>query len=262
MPAAFLLDLAGTLYSDSGPIDGAVETVTELKRRRIPHRFVTNTSSRGRGAIVERLHNYGFDVTAEDVFTAVVAGAEIARQQGAHVVAPFVDERALPDLGGFELVGGTSGETAVGRRPDVIIVGDLGSRWDYPLMQEAFRFLMDGASLVALSRDRYWHRGDGLALDAGAFVVGLEYAAGVEAQLAGKPSAGFFHAALSSLGLAPADGSSVMVGDDLWSDVEGPQRAGLEGWLVRTGKYREDVVAASGIVPDQTIDSIADILSV
>ena len=78
----------------------------------------------------------------------------------------------------------------------------------------------------------------------------------------GKPSAGFFHAALSSLGLAPADGPSVMVGDDLWSDVEGPQRAGLEGWLVRTGKYREDVVAASEIVPDHTIDSVADIFSV
>ncbi len=262
MPAAFLLDLAGTLYSDSGPIAGAVETVLELRRRGIPHRFVTNTSSRGRGAIVERLRNYGFDVAAEDVFTAVVAGAEIARQQGAHVVAPFVDERALPDLGGFELVGGTSGESAVGLRPDAIIVGDLGSRWDYPLMQEAFRFLMDGATLVALSRDRYWRRGDGLALDAGAFVVGLEYAAGVEAYLAGKPSAGFFGAALASLGFSPGDGSYAMVGDDLWSDVDGPQRAGLEGWLVRTGKYREDVVADSGIVPDHTLDSVADILSI
>jgi ribonucleotide monophosphatase NagD (HAD superfamily) len=90
----------------------------------------------------------------------------------------------------------------------------------------------------------------------------LEYAAGVEALLAGKPSAGFFRAALASLGLAPAEGSFAMVGDDLWSDVEGPQLAGLEGWLVRTGKYREDVVAASGIVPNQTIDSIADIFSV
>lgn len=260
MPAAFLLDLAGTLYSDSGPIAGAVETVTQLKRQGVPHRFVTNTSSRGRGAIVERLRNYGFDVGAEDIFTAVVAGAEIARQQGALVVAPFVDERALPDLGEFELIGGTSGETAVGQRPDAIIVGDLGSRWDYPLMQEAFRFLMGGAAMIALSRDRYWHRGDGLALDAGAFVVGLEYAAGVEAHLAGKPSAGFFGAALASLGLSPAGGSFAMVGDDLWSDVEGPQRAGIEGWLVRTGKYREDVLAASSVVPDRILDSVADIL--
>ena len=92
--------------------------------------------------------------------------------------------------------------------------------------------------------------------------MGLEYAAGVEAYLAGKPSAGFFRAAGASLGLSPGDGSFAMVGDDLWSDVDGPQRAGLEGWLVRTGKYREDVVADSGIVPDHTLDSVADILSI
>lgn len=260
MPSAFLLDLAGTLYSDTGPIPGAVDTVAELKRRGVPHRFVTNTSSRGRAAIVERLRNYGFDVSAEDVFTAVVAGAELARQQGAHLVAPFLDERALPDLGAFELVGGTSGIDPAGRRPDTIIMGDLGSRWDYSLMQEAFRFLMDGASLIALSRDKYWHRGDGLALDCGAFVVGLEYATGVEGTLAGKPSPGFFGAACHSLGISPAEGQVAMVGDDLWSDVEGARKAGLEGWLVRTGKFREDVLAASSVTPDRVIDSVAGVL--
>jgi ribonucleotide monophosphatase NagD (HAD superfamily) len=48
-----------------------------------------------------------------------------------------------------------------------------------------------------------------------------------------------------------------MVGDDLWSDVEGAQRAGLQGWLVRTGKYRESVLQESGIRPDRILDSIA-----
>lgn len=261
MPSAFLLDLAGTLYADEGPIPGAVETVARLKQSGRPHRFVTNTSSRSRGAIVERLRNYGFDVSSEDIFTAVVAGAEVAMGHGAHMVAPFVDERSLADLGQFQLVGGTSGQSAVGQRPDAIIIGDLGDRWDFALMQEAFRFLMDGAKLVALSRDRYWRRGDGLALDAGAFVVGLEYAAGVTAEVAGKPSAGFFEAALHSLGFSREQaGECVMVGDDLWSDVEGARGAGLEGWLVRTGKFREDVLAASDVKPDRVIDSIANIL--
>jgi phospholysine phosphohistidine inorganic pyrophosphate phosphatase len=50
-----------------------------------------------------------------------------------------------------------------------------------------------------------------------------------------------------------------MVGDDLWGDVEGAQRAGLQAWLVRTGKYRSDVHAASGIVPDRVIGSVADL---
>lgn len=260
-PTAFLLDLAGTLYHDEGPIDGATDVVTRLNNERIPHRFVTNTSSRSRAAIVDRLRNYGFDVQARDIFTAVVAGADVARRAGAHVVAPFIDERALADLGEFDLVGGTSGRDSMGERPDAIIVGDLGNRWDFELMQEAFRMLMDGATLIALSRDRYWHRGDGLALDAGAFVVGLEYAAGVRAEVAGKPSSGFFQAALASLALPDGDlGGCVVVGDDLWSDIEGAQKAGLSGWLVRTGKYREEVVSASTVRPDRIINSVADIL--
>jgi ribonucleotide monophosphatase NagD (HAD superfamily) len=50
-----------------------------------------------------------------------------------------------------------------------------------------------------------------------------------------------------------------MVGDDVETDVEGAIRAGLAGVLVRTGKYREEFVRASGIEPTATVDSIADV---
>jgi ribonucleotide monophosphatase NagD (HAD superfamily) len=50
-----------------------------------------------------------------------------------------------------------------------------------------------------------------------------------------------------------------MIGDDLWSDVEGAQRAGLQGWLVRTGKYRERELRESAILPDRILDSIAEL---
>jgi ribonucleotide monophosphatase NagD (HAD superfamily) len=55
----------------------------------------------------------------------------------------------------------------------------------------------------------------------------------------------------------PASRKAAMVGDDLWSDVEGAQRAGLQGWLVRTGKYRESALTESGIRPDRILDSVA-----
>ena len=42
-----------------------------------------------------------------------------------------------------------------------------------------------------------------------------------------------------------------MVGDDIESDIGGALAAGLAAVLVRTGKYREDRVAASGIAPDR-----------
>jgi ribonucleotide monophosphatase NagD (HAD superfamily) len=139
-------------------------------------------------------------------------------------------------------------------------VGDLGGQWTYALMQEAFGYLLDGAILVALSRDRYWRRGDDLALDAGPFVAGLEYATSREALLVGKPSLEFFRAAVASLGPgAPAGESLAMIGDDLWSDIRGAQLAGYQGWLVRTGKFREDALRDSGITPDRIFDSIADL---
>jgi ribonucleotide monophosphatase NagD (HAD superfamily) len=113
-----------------------------------------------------------------------------------------------------------------------------------------------GADLIALSRDRYWLQGDRLALDAGPFVASLEFASGKSAIVAGKPSGVFYSAALRSLGLDPS-AAAAMIGDDLWSDVAGAQRAGLQGWLVRTGKYRESALRESGIRPDRILDSIA-----
>ncbi len=205
--------------------------------------------------LVDRLRGYGFEVSPEDLFTATLAGGEIARAAGYTRVAPFTLEPALEDLHAFELVGGTSGCPA-DRVPDAILVGDLGDRWTYALMQEAFEYLTDGAAFIALSRDRYWLKDERLALDAGPFVAGLEFATGTMATVAGKPSPAFYRAAIRSLGLSHS-AIVAMVGDDLWSDVEGAQRAGLQGWLVRTGKYRESVLRNSGIRPDRLLDSIA-----
>jgi phospholysine phosphohistidine inorganic pyrophosphate phosphatase len=205
--------------------------------------------------LVERLRGYGFEVSAGEIFTATLAGAELARGAGYARLAPFIPESALEDVKEFSLMGGTSGRRAEGV-PHAVLVGDLGERWTYGLMQEAFDYVMAGAAIIALSRDRYWLQGGRLALDAGPFVAGLEFATGKEAMVAGKPSPAFYAAALGSLG-RPVSKSAVMVGDDLWSDVEGAQRAGLQGWLVRTGKYRASALDQSGVQPDRILDSVA-----
>lgn len=205
--------------------------------------------------LVKRLKGYGFEISSEEIFTATLAGADLARRSGYASVSPFTPDPALEDLEGLELVGGTSGRPA-NRMPDAILVGDLGEHWSYALMQEAFDYLMNGSAFIAFSRDRYWLRDGKLALDAGPFVAGLEFASGKPALVAGKPSPDFFQAALRSLSSIRPE-SVAMVGDDLWSDVQGAQNAGLQGWLVRTGKYRSAGVAESGIRPDRILDSIA-----
>ena len=252
-PVAYLLDLDGTLYAGGAAVPGAPEMLGRLRRRGVPFRLVTNTTSRSRAMLVERMRGYGFQVELDEIFSATLAGAALAGQAGYRTLAPFVPAPALEDLAGFGLVGGVTGRPG---RPDAVLVGDLGEGWTYGLLQEAFEHVLTGAGIIALSRDRYWLRDDRLALDAGPFVRALEYATGVEARVAGKPSPVFYAAALRSLGLEPERGTA-MVGDDLWSDVEGAQAAGLQGWLVRTGKFREDTLRDSGITPDRVLPSVA-----
>ena len=93
------------------------------------------------------------------------------------------------------------------------------------------------------------------------FVKALEYASGQTAVICGKPSAEFYHAALASLGdwAVQTPGDVLMVGDDIWGDIQGAQDAGLKACLVKTGKYREEVFARSGVKPDLLISDIGQI---
>lgn len=258
MTSAYLFDLDGTLYANNAAIPGARELIRDLRARNVPFRLVTNTTSRSRAMVVDRMRGYGFEVAAEEVFTATLAGAEVAREAGHRVLAPFLPMPALADLAGFELIGTADGADM--RVPDAILVGDLAEGWKYEVMQRAFEYLMGGAELIALSRDRYWLRDGRLALDVGPFVAGLEYATGRSARVAGKPSAAFFAAAVRSLGMEGREREILMVGDDLWADVQGAQQAGLQGWLVRTGKFRDAMLAGSGVEPDRVLDGVADML--
>ncbi len=255
---AWCFDLDGTLYQGDAAIPGAADTLARLRRAGVPFRCVSNTTSRSRRLIGERLARYGLDVTQDEIFTATRAGASWLSQAGCSRVAPFVPKAALDDLDQFTLVGGTSGVPASGP-VDAVVLGDLGGEWTDALLQDAFTRLMAGARFLALSRDRYWHDGTGLVMDCGGYVAALEYATGQEAVLAGKPSGEFYRQVLGSFGAGIAPADVVMVGDDIRSDVGGAQAAGMRGWLVETGKFDRAAVGTSGITPDRIIGSIAGV---
>ena len=138
---------------------------------------------------------------------------------------------------------------------EAVIVGDAGDNFSYERMNCAFRLILEGASLIALEKDRYWMAKEGLVLSAGPFVSALEYATGNEAVVMGKPSRKFFELALDSMGAGVSD--AAMIGDDVITDIGGAIRCGLKGILVRTGKFRPETLQAAEIKPTAVIPSIA-----
>jgi HAD superfamily hydrolase (TIGR01458 family) len=246
-PRGLLLDLDGTLYQSGEPLPGAVETVRALEAAGVPFRFVTNTTSKSRAAVADKLAGMGFPATEGRVFSPPHAAGSLLRARGARACL-LVPEATRPD---FHDIPEDEG------RPDVVVIGDLGTGWTFERLNRAFQLVHAGAGLLALGRTRYWQTGGGLQLDVGPFVAALEYATGKKAEVVGKPEPQFFLDAVAELGLEP--GAVALVGDDAETDVRAAQRAGLTGVLVRTGKFRPpDLDGAPAI--DAAIDSIADLL--
>ncbi len=246
-----MLDLDGVLYVAEDPIEGAVETVERL-REIVPGglRLVTNTTSISKQAILDRLRRLGFKVADEEILTPAEMAVRYCQRNGLSPVNLMCKRVLRDDLAGLEAVGTDEPVAAV-------ILGDIGPRFTWDTMNRAFNQLMNGAQLIVLQHNRYYRRRDGLALDVGPFASALEYAAEVEPIVVGKPSAEFFKTALDDLGVSPEE--ALMVGDDIEVDVGGAMEHGIPSVQVRTGKFREDALAASGVTPTAILDSVNDL---
>jgi HAD superfamily hydrolase (TIGR01458 family) len=245
-----LIDLDGTVYLGRELISGSVAAIDRLRDSAIPFVFTTNTSRMCRSDIIASLGSLGLVVEEKEIFSAPVAAASWLKDEGVRRVHLLVSESTRADFADFEITED---------RPDAVLVGDLGSGFTFQRLNEGFKSLRSGARLVAIHRNRFWLTDAGPTLDAGPFVAALEYASRQQATLVGKPSAAFFAAASSLLGIRRE--SLAVVGDDFETDVQGGRAAGLTTIQVRTGKFDSALLeqATPSERPNYVVTSLADV---
>jgi len=242
-----LLDMDGVLALSFEPMPGAIEALARIRERGTPFRIVTNTTTHTRADLAATLRAGGFDIQATEIVTAVVGTQTyLTAHHPRERVLLLSDGDARTDLDGVMLV-------APGDDADVVVLGGASDEFTYSNLNHVFRLVMDGAALVGMHRNLYWRTAEGLELDGGAYLAGLEEAASVRATVCGKPAPAFFESALALLGL-PAE-RVAMVGDDIVNDVLGAQACGLTGVLVRTGKFATSDLDRGE--PDHVLDSVA-----
>ena len=251
MRAAFI-DLDGVVYEGERGVAGAPEAIAWLRERKVPHLFLTNTTSLPRSALVEKLAGLGVESESESILTPPAAATRWLADHAPGPAALFVPEATAAEFGDTPRLA-TDAESGAA----AVVLGDLGEGWSFRTLNRAFRLLMADPqpALVALGMTRYWRAADGLRLDVAPFVKALEHASGARAVVLGKPAPEFFQAGLARVGCAAPE--AVLIGDDIVGDVQGAQLAGLRGVLVRTGKFRAADLAGA-IRPDAVLDSIAD----
>jgi HAD superfamily hydrolase (TIGR01458 family) len=243
-----LIDLDGVIYNDTKLIAGAKDSIQWLRDNNIPFRFITNTTMKSRATLQQKLTAFNIHVQKEEIFTTVYAAVTYIRKSGKDKCYLLLMDDAKKEFEEFRL------DTT---DPDFVVVGDLGDDVSFESMNRAFQKLLSGSELLALQKNRYWLSDKGYTLDAGAWVAMLEFAANKKGQIIGKPSPHFFALALSDLNLSPE--KVIMVGDDIESDIGGAQRLGINGVLVKTGKFMPSDLERQDIRPWKVIAGIGDL---
>jgi HAD superfamily hydrolase (TIGR01458 family) len=249
---AILFDLDGVLYEGGTALPGAVATVRWFQQHQIPHLFVTNTSSRPRSELVDKLAGFGIACQPQDFLTPPAATQQWLSHHVNNAIALFITEATKSEFAQFEISDNSDDKI------DAVVIGDLAQDWSFDRLNTAFRMLHNNpdAHLIALGMTRYWKAETGLQLDAGPFVAALQYATDREPLVLGKPATKFYQAALAKLG-TPAS-QTIMVGDDIHGDIDAANELGFHTILVRTGKFSTADLQL-GIRPDAIIDSVKDL---
>jgi HAD superfamily hydrolase (TIGR01458 family) len=243
-----ILDVDGVLKYQGRVYPGAIETIAALRQRGLQLRFLTNSTLSSRASLTARLLEYGFQISAGEVITASSATAEYLRSLKPRSAWVMVEREGLDEFKEF---------SQEEDNPEVVVIGDNRSRFDFENLNRALRLVMKGAKLIGMQAEMLDHSMGELELNVGSWVGMLERASGAPAVYIGKPSAFVFELALKSMRLPKS--AVIMVGDRLETDILGAKESGLRSVLVRTGEFDESHLAGE-IVPDAVIDSIEELL--
>ena len=255
-----LFDIDGVLVTSWQPIAGAAEAVRVLAEHQVACSYLTNTTTVTRAQIAAALSSAGMTVRPDEVITAAVLTADYVRAHYPGARCLLVNNGDITeDMPGVEIIE-TIDTVASSGRPDVILLGGAGPQFCHLTLSRVYDWMTQGVPVIAMHRSTAWTTTEGLRIDTGMYLVGMEQTSGRKAVGVGKPAPVGFQVAAVRLGVEPEE--MYMVGDDLNNDVLAAQVVGMTGVLVRTGKFRQDTLdrwAADefAMQPNHVLDSVA-----
>lgn len=243
-----LIDFDGVIKLGNEIAPDAEEFFNVIAKEQIPSCILSNSTLRTSDLMKDFLKNKGLEINIP-ALTAFDVTVEYAKKHYRKVKVYCRDyllnhfDKMLTDV-----------------NPEAVVIGDIAERWNYNTMNEIFSYVMDGAELIAMHKNKFWQPEGEIILDAGAYISAIEYASGKKSIVIGKPSEHYFKTALEKLGLRK-DSNFYMIGDDLENDVIAAQKIGGKGILILTGKTRlQDVKAEKPEFIVNNLNEAADLI--
>ncbi len=246
-----VFDIDGTVVRGKRVLPGVVDTLAELRSRRIRYAFMTNDNSNTVATWTGRLGDMGIEVSSDEVVTSAIIAAD--------VTAELYPDASIMAVGAPGLIEALQSRglrfVAEGEVPDVVVMGK-DPDFDQARLRDVCDAIWSGAEFVATNYDPRIPTTDGFVPATGPMVKAVAYATGREPLVTGKPSQWSGIVAAKTVGVAPD--ATAMVGDQLATDIAMGNRAGMLTILVLTGDAtRDDAdVAAGELKPDVVLEDV------
>lgn len=230
-------DMDGVIYHGNRLLDGAQEFVAWLRATGREFLFLTNSSSRSRRELQEKLSRLGIEVEIDHFYTSALATASFLASQVPGGSAYVIGEAGL--INALYDVGYSMNDID----PDYVVVGESPS-YSFEKIERAVNLVRNGARLVGTNPDVNGPTESGIAPACGALVRPIELATGVTPYFVGKPNPLMMRQALKRIGCRREE--TVIVGDRMDTDIQ----AGLEAEI-------ETILVLSGVTASDEIDQFA-----
>lgn len=250
----FLLDMDGTIYLDNNLFDGTLdflERVLEIGGRYL---FVTNNSSKGIDAYVDKLNRLGIKADKNDFLTSTDATILYLKNN-------FPNER-------FYAMGTKSFIKQL-KDANIDVVTDIGdgiygviisndNELDFKKLDDVCRLLTAGVSAyIATNPDWVCPTSFGYVPDCGSFAWMIEKATGKTPYFIGKPRPDMLNIALEKYGYTKEE--ALMVGDRVYTDIAAGFNAGIDTVFVLSGEGTLDDAKNTDTKPTYIMKNIREL---
>lgn len=249
----FLLDMDGTIYLDYDLFDGTLDFLDKVKKMGGRYLFLTNNSSKGAVAYVEKLKKIGIESTVSDFLTSTNATVMYinSNHKGKKFYAmgteSFVSELRLSGVN----------VTTEPERDVFGVVISNDTELSFKKLDDVSRLLTRGVrEYIATNPDWVCPTSYGYVPDCGSFAEMLEHATGKKPRFIGKPQPEMLYTAMEKCGYSKEE--TVMIGDRLYTDIASGYNAGVDTVFVLSGEGTMSDVENSDIKPTFIMENIRE----
>ena len=252
----YMLDMDGTIYNEDELIPGALDFFNLLNIQKKNYVFMTNNSSKGKAAYVEKLSRLGIKATERNIYSSVNAtimyltehkpGAKIYLIGTESLKSELIEE-------GFEIVP----EDYRGEDVDFVLLG-FDTELNYEKVRGGCYYISRNYPYIGTNCDLKCPVLDNKFIpDCGAIAKMIELATGRMPIFLGKPERNMVDAVSKDWGISVD--YIACVGDRLYTDIAVGINAGAKSICVLTGEATKEDIAISDYKPDYCFDSIKDL---